>query len=80
MMPALFRMPAPIRVRVTPEQLRVLDVLALLDGVPACASRYPVSRQVLRNVMNAGLVVCVGLGPARYLLTPVGRVVRARPR
>jgi hypothetical protein len=75
----LFRMPAPRRVEATPSQLRVLDWLALLDGAPPSGCpNCVISTRVLRALMDAGLVVCLALGPARYRLTAMGRLVRRR--
>lgn len=73
----LFRMPAPDRIIATPDQLAMLDLVALRDGQPLGLVRYN-QRVVLRRLIQKKLIECVTLGPAIYVLTPVGRIVRAR--
>lgn len=75
----LFRLPTPRRFEPTREQLALMDLIALRDGLPLGELGLG-KRMVLRNLLAASLVECAALGPAIYLLTPVGRVVRGRTR
>ena len=81
-MKTLFRLPLPFPQRIEPTiaQMQILDLVALHEGEPLDAPlrKYRFTRQVLRRVLEAKLVTCVALGPARYMLTPVGRLVRGR--
>lgn len=70
--PTLFQLPAPVRVPVTPAQLRLLDWLVLRAG----ALPVVFARQVLRALMARALVERIGSAPARYRVTPYGRAVR----
>src|SRR5215471_5999305 len=76
----LFPLPMSRRIEPTPEQLALLDLIALRDGEPL-DNLSSGSRMVLRHLIRMELVDCIfAVGPARYLITPVGRMVRARPR
>lgn len=76
--PNLFRLPAAKRIEVTPDQLRLLDFIGAYEGE---ALTLPVNkRAVLRRLVGKQLVAVIALGPARYKLTPVGRMVRGRKR
>jgi len=76
---ALFVMPTPRRFQPTPGQLALMDTIAMQDGLPL-ADLPMQSRPILRRLIAAELVQCLALGPARYSLTPVGRLVRGRGR
>jgi len=79
--PNLFqRLPTPQRIGVTPARLAMLDVIAMNDGAAPLAPLAQPSRQVLRKLLADKLIECIALGPARYRLTPIGRVVRGRKR
>lgn len=70
-------MPKLLKIAATPDQLALLDLIALRDGQPLGDIPYG-SRMVLRRLLAKKLIECVTLGPAIYVLTPVGRMVRAR--
>lgn len=80
MMDTLFRLPAipAKRKKRTPSQLQMLDLVALYEGKPLAGPlrRWGFQAQLLRRVMSMKLVTCVTIGPARYMLTPLGRAVR----
>ena len=76
-MKTLFPLPTPKRIGLTGARLKMLDLIELREGQPL---RSKVSAQVLRRLLRDKLIVCVRLGPAVYYLTPVGRMVRNRPR
>jgi len=73
----LFQMPAPRDIKPTPTQLETLDLVAMYEALPLPAY---VSREALRNLIRAGLVQVLSVGPSHYCLTPVGRLVRGRSR
>lgn len=77
-MKALFHMPAPDRIEVSKQQLRLLDLIALRDGLPLTKDEHRIDTRSLRALMQRRLVSCVSHGPARYRLTPMGRIVRGR--
>jgi hypothetical protein len=74
----LFRMPAIVEHKLTLQQRRVLDWVALNEGG---AGAYPgwLSRQSLRRLISKKLILVLGQSPARYALSSVGRMVRGRP-
>ena len=73
--PNLFPLPKPKRIGVTGPRLVMLDRIEL--GLPLPPN---VSGMVLRRLIADGLIgVRIGL-PATYWITPVGRMVRSRPR
>lgn len=72
--PNLFRLPQPKRIDVSRARLVMLDRIEL-GMTPA-----PNSGQVLRRLIADGLIVAIIGLPAKYRLTPVGRMVRSRPR
>src|SRR5262249_50282908 len=76
-MHTLFRLPPPKRFAPTPYQLRMLDLIALREGVelPPIPTQ---SRGVLRRLLSDKLVGLIAMGPSRYKLTQVGRLVRSR--
>jgi hypothetical protein len=76
-MQTLFRLPAPKRIEVTRDQIKMLDLIELRTGRDLPDK---ISRPVLRRLIKAGLVIVVTFGPATYRLSPVGRMVRSRPR
>jgi hypothetical protein len=78
----LFELPACERSEPTPAQLAILDMIALHEDQPLIGRlrQYGFARVVLRRMIEAGLVECVAYGPARYRLTPRGRLIRARGR
>jgi hypothetical protein len=76
-MRTLFQMPKPRRISASAKQLVLLDLIALRDGRPL--GELPTAQRVtLRRLMLKELVQCVALGPAIYVVTPVGRMVRSR--
>ena len=79
-MKTLFALPLSKRIEPTLAQLQLLDLVAMYETQPLTEQlrRYRFSRKVLRRVLEDKLVACVALGPARYMLTPVGRIVRGR--
>jgi hypothetical protein len=60
----------------------MLDMIALHEdqSLMGRLQQYGLARVVLRRMIAADLVECVALGPARYRLTPRGRLVRTRGR
>lgn len=72
----LFAMPAARTIKLTPKQRTVLDTILIGDGRLG-DSKYPVSKQALRNAIKAGLVEVLMVSPAIYRVTPVGRAVRS---
>ena len=76
-MKTLFPLPTPKRIGSTGARLQMLDLIELRNGQPLPRS---VSRQVLRRLLADKLIIVTKLGPAVYRLTPVGRMVRNRPR
>ena len=79
-MKTLFALPLPKRIEPTIAQLQLLDLVAMHEGEPLTEPlrRHRFSHKVLRRVLADKLVTCIALGPARYKLTPVGRIVRGR--
>ena len=77
-MKTLFPLPTPKRIGSTGPRLKMLDLIELFDGQPL--PPLTVSRQVLRRLLSDKLIIITKLGPAVYRLTPVGRMVRSRPR
>jgi hypothetical protein len=73
----LFPLPAGKALAATPAQLLVLDTVAYFDGLSPAGA---VSRTALRRAIKKKFVEVVALGPARYRLTPIGRLVRGRAR
>lgn len=63
--------------RPTRPQLVLLDLIALRDGTPLGEVAHGTA-QTLRKLLAKRLVECVALGPAIYVLTPIGRVARGR--
>ena len=76
-MQTLFRMPAPRRFAPTPHQLRMMDLVALREGVEL-PEIPPQSRGILRRLLKKELIELIAMGPSRYKLTQVGRLVRSR--
>lgn len=78
----LFRLPTALRYEPTQAQLEMLDLVALYENEPLAEPlyRYRFQGEVLRRMIRADLVECVSYQPARYKLTPRGRLVRARGR
>src|SRR5947209_5893644 len=73
----LFRMPPPRRIELTMTQREVLAWVEFSQGqYTAWPRRFQTAS--LRSLMEKQLVKCVSYSPARYLLTPLGRAVRAR--
>lgn len=70
----LFRLPQPRRIGVTRARLVMLDRIELGKRPP------PNSGQILRRLISDRLVEAIIGLPAKYRLTPVGRMVRNRPR
>lgn len=79
-MKTLFALPLPKRIEPTIAQLQLLDLVAMYEAQPLIAPlrQYRFSRKVLRRALEDKLITCIALGPARYMLTPVGRIVRGR--
>jgi len=73
----LFAMPAPREFNPTPTQLETLDLVALREGMPL--PKY-VSRKTLRNLIDRKMVEVLSVGPGRYRLTGMGRLIRGRAR
>lgn len=73
----LFRMPAPRRIELTPIQREVLAWVEFSEGQYTTWPRR-FQAGTLRSLMEKQLVKCVSYSPARYLVTPLGRAVRAR--
>lgn len=73
----LFALPSPRRFHPTMEQLALMDLIALRDGSPLGEIRQG-QRVTLRHLIVLELVSCRAFGPAIYVLTPVGRLVRER--
>jgi len=78
-MHTLFRMPAPKRFTPTPYQLRMLDLIALREGVEL-PPIPPQSRGILRRLLSDQLIELIAMGPSRYRLTQVGRLVRSHKK
>lgn len=76
---SFFPLPTPTRIAITREQLGLLDLIALRNGLPLGELALG-QRGVLRRLLGKKLVECRTLGPAVYLVTPVGRMVRGRAR
>ena len=76
-MKTLFPLPLPKRIGTTGARLQMLDLIELRNGQPLPPT---ISRQVLRRLLADKLIIITKLGPAVYRLTPVGRMVRSRPR
>ena len=73
----LFRMPLSRRIELTPTQREVLAWVEFSQGrYTAWPRRFQTA--TLRSLMEKQLVKCVSYSPACYLLTPLGRAVRAR--
>jgi hypothetical protein len=72
--PNLFRLPQPKRIEVTRPRLVMLDRIEL--GKQPAAN----SGAILRRLIADGLIIAIIGLPAKYRLTPVGRMVRSRPR
>ena len=81
-MDTLFRLPAPAKRKRTIAQLQILDLVALYEGQTLTEQlrRFGFTRRLLRRVIDAKLVACIAIGPARYMLTPLGRAVRSNGR
>jgi len=58
-------------------QLETLDAVAFFEGMPLPNT---VSREGLRNAIRHEWVQIMSVGPGRYKLTAVGRLVRGRAR
>lgn len=76
----LFELPDCERIEPTPAQLKILDMIALHEdqALTGRLQQYGFARVVLRRMIEADLVTCIAYGPARYRLTSMGRLVRAR--
>jgi len=81
-MSTLFRLPAPAAKKRTIAQLQMLDLVAFHEGkaLTQPLRDYGFTRRLLRRVIDAKLVAVIAIGPARYMLTPLGRVVRSNGR
>lgn len=73
----LMRLPAARRLKVTGQQLALMDLLALRDGL-ALGELGLGQRRALRNLIKREFVIWPAAGI--YLLTPIGRLVRSRAR
>jgi len=73
----LFAMPRPREFTVTPAQLETMDLVGLYEAMPLPNT---VSRKTLRNLIERKLVEVISVGPSRYKLTAMGRLIRGRAR
>jgi hypothetical protein len=72
----LFPLPKAIQYKLTPMQWRVIDWVAFNEGGHAV---FPLtlSKPALRRLIQKRLVEVIGHSPARYMLSALGRAVRA---
>lgn len=76
-MKMLFRLPTPKRIKATHDQMVMMDLIAMRNGLPL-GEIEPCLRVTLRCLLEKELITCVTMGPAIYMLTPIGRMVRGR--
>ena len=67
----------------TEDMRLVLDAIVICDGIALCdcsftrgGVRYGISVHVLKHLLRDGLIEVMGLSPAVYRLTKLGRLAR----
>jgi hypothetical protein len=76
MIPTLFRLPSSRYVGITFDRLKMLDCIEYGVFPPMNQS----TGRILRRLIADDLISVTVGGPATYRLTPIGRLVRSRPR